>query len=171
MTFETERLLCRPTGVEDAMFILELLNTPKWLTFIGDRNVHTLENATAYIQDKMIPQLERLGYGNYTVIEKVSNLKIGTVGLYDREGLEGVDIGFALLPAYEGKGYAFEASSKLMEAAQHTFKLSTINAITTRDNISSKALLEKLGLRFKETIKLPGNPKEFLFYSWLKNKK
>ncbi len=112
-TFETERLILKPTSEEDAEFIFELFNMPKWLQFIGDRNIKTLENARAYIKTKMLPQLNRLGYCNYTLIKKTDNTKIGTCGLYDREGLKGIDIGFALLPGYERKGYAFESANKI----------------------------------------------------------
>lgn len=93
--FETERLILKPTSEEDAAFIFELLNTPKWIKYIGDRNIKTIENARDYIEAKILPQLKRLGYSNYTLISKLDNCKIGTCGLYDRDGLIGVDIGFA----------------------------------------------------------------------------
>jgi len=48
-TFETERLIIKPTSTEDAEFILRLLNTPKWIKNIGDRNVKTVEDAKVYI--------------------------------------------------------------------------------------------------------------------------
>ncbi|WGH76069.1 GNAT family N-acetyltransferase [Tenacibaculum tangerinum] len=163
-TFETERLFLRPTTEEDAAFILELLNTPKWIEFIGDRNVKTLEDAKAYIKQKMIPQLERLGYGNYTLLRKENHHKIGTCGLYDREGLEGIDIGFAFLPEYEKKGYAFEASSRIKEAALNEFGIETINAITTKNNVASQKLLEKLGLSYSGTTKIPNDDEELLVY-------
>lgn len=163
-TFETERLVLKPTSEEDAAFIFELLNTPKWLQYIGDRNIRTLEDAAMYIQNKMLPQLERLGYSNYTVSRKTDNIKVGTCGLYDREGLDGVDIGFAFLPDYEKNGYAFEAAYKLKEAASLDFKLKTLNAITVRENISSQRLIEKLGLKFKEIITLPNDDEELLLY-------
>jgi len=105
--FETERLIIKPTSEKDGEFIFELLNTPKWIEFIGDRNVKSVEDAKEYIQNKMTSQLERLGYSNYTLIKKPDGVKIGTCGLYDREGLEGIDIGFAFLPEYEKKGYAY----------------------------------------------------------------
>ena len=101
-TFETERLFIKPTSQEDAEFIFELLNTPKWIENIGDRNIKSVEMAKDYIASKMHPQLERLGYGNYTLIRKIDGVKIGSCGLYDREGLEGINIGFAFLPEYEG---------------------------------------------------------------------
>lgn len=163
-TFETERLIIRPTSESDADFIFELLNTPKWLQFIGDRNIKTVENAKAYIVEKMIPQLERLGFSNNTVIRKQDMQKIGTCGLYDREGIEGIDIGFAFLPEYEQKGYAFEAANRLKQAAFEEFGHNMMSGITLKENTSSQKLLEKLGLSFVETISLANDPEELLLY-------
>ena len=164
-TFETERLLIRPTSEDDAEFIFELLNTPNWIKYIGDRDVRSLEKAKAYIAEKMIPQLERLGYSNYTLIRKQDRKKIGTCGLYDRDGLEGIDIGFALLPEFEKKGFAFEASNKLKEGAINEFGIERISAITTKDNVASQRLIVKLGLTLTGTIKLPDNDQELLLYT------
>lgn len=162
--FETERLILRPTLEEDAEFILELLNTPKWIKYIGDRNVRTVDDAREYIRIKMLPQLKRLGYSNYTLIRKSDQAKIGSCGLYDREGLDGIDIGFAFLPEYERKGYAFEAASKLKEAAFNVFGIKEISAITEKENISSQKLIEKLGLKLTGTTKLPDEDVELLLY-------
>ena len=63
-TFETERLLIRPTSESDSEFIFKLLNTSKWLKYVGDRNVETVEKAKEYIREKMIPQLKKVGYSN-----------------------------------------------------------------------------------------------------------
>ena len=163
-SFETERLIIRPTSEIDSEFIFELLNTPTWLKYIGDRKIETIENAKNYIKDRMTPQLERLGYSNYTVIRKQDNKKIGTCGFYDREGLQGIDIGFAFLPEYEKKGFAFESSNRLKEAAFNEFGLETISAITTKDNTSSQKLLEKLGLKLTGTTLLPNEEEELLLY-------
>ncbi|MFD0863561.1 GNAT family N-acetyltransferase [Sungkyunkwania multivorans] len=165
-TFETERLYLKPTCKDDALFLLELMNTPKWHRFIGDRSIKTVEDAEKYIEEKMTPQLERLGYSNYTVIRKSDGEKLGTCGLYDREGLEGIDIGFAFLPQFEGQGYAFESANRIKEAAIHEFHLDLINAITVKDNLPSQRLLEKLGLTFVKTIQIPNDPEELLLYQW-----
>lgn len=162
--YMTERLMIRPTAEEDAEFILELMNTPKWLKYIGDRNVKSVESAKAYITTKILPQHKRLGYGNYTLIRKSDQQKIGTCGLYDREGLEGIDIGFAFLPEYERNGYAFEAAEKLKNMAFDDFGIKEINAITTKENISSQKLLEKLGLKIIGTTRLPNDEEELLLY-------
>ena len=122
LTLTTERLRLRPTAVYDVEFIHVLMNTPKWLQYIGDRNIKTLKDAEKYILDNIIPQRERLGYSAYTVIKKADNSKMGTCGLYDREGLEGIDIGFAFLPEYERRGYALEATRALVQTAAKKFK-------------------------------------------------
>ena len=76
--FETERLFIRPTTEEDAAFLLELMNSPKWLKFIGDRKVHSIRDALQYIRAKMLPQLRHLGFSNYTILLKSNQQKIGT---------------------------------------------------------------------------------------------
>ncbi len=164
ISWETTRLLLRPTGVEDAEFILKLLNTPKWLKFVGDRQVHSEDEARVYIKKRMLPQLERLGYSNYTIIRKSDGNKLGCCGLYDREGLEGVDIGFALLPEYEKHGFALEASKELLRAAGEEFGIRKISGITAKDHYASQRLLEKLGLRCTGTVILPDEEEELLVY-------
>ena len=162
--FETERLLLKPTSEEDAEFIFELMNTSKFLEYIGDRNVKTVASAMEYIKNKMLPQRKKLGYSNYTLIKKSDNAKIGTCGLFDREGLEGIDIGFAFLPEYEKQGFAFESADKLKNIAFNEFGITTISAITSKDNIPSQNLLKKLGLKLTGTIKLPNEDKELLIF-------
>ena len=163
-TFETERLILKPTLEEDAEFLFQLINMPKWIKYIGERNVKTVQEAENYIVEKMKPQLAKLGFGNYTLIRKTDNVKIGTCGLHDREGLEGLDIGFAFLPEYERKGYAFEAAEKLKNIAFSEFGINKISAITTKNNFASQRLLEKLGLKKIGTTKVTNDDEELLLY-------
>ncbi|UOB16090.1 GNAT family N-acetyltransferase [Abyssalbus ytuae] len=163
-TFETERLILTPTTTKDALFILKLLNSPKWIKNIGDRNVKSVEDAKKYIDERMKPQLEKTGFSNYTVIRKSDGVKIGGCGLYDREGIKGFDIGFAFLPEYEKKGYAYESALKIKQLARDKFNLKFISAITTHYNEESQKLLEKLGLKYIQKIKLPQDDEELLLY-------
>jgi [ribosomal protein S5]-alanine N-acetyltransferase len=149
--FETERLRLRPTDESDAAFILTLFHTPKWVQFIGKREVYTLEDAADYIREKMLRQLATHGFGNYTVIRKTDGAKLGTCGLFDRPGMDGIDIGFAFLPEFERQGYAFESAMYLKSISRTHFRLPFISGITTPDNLSSRRLLEKIGLRLVET--------------------
>lgn len=145
LSFETERLCMIPTSREDAAFIYELLNSPKWLQFIGDRKIYTIKDAEEYIDMKMRPQLERLGFSVYTLLRKSDQNKIGICCLIDREELEGIDLGYALLPDYEGAGYAQEASKKMIAVGFEEFGLPNLYAITNPNNIASQKLLLKLG--------------------------
>jgi ribosomal-protein-alanine N-acetyltransferase len=169
-SFETARLLLKPTSEEDAALIYALLNTPKWIKFIGDRNVKSLEDAKEYIRNRMLTQLERLGYSNYTVIHKADSVKVGVCGLYDREGLEGIDIGFALLPEHEGRGYAFEAACEIKRAANEAFGLSLLRAITIKENVASQNLLRKLDFSYVKNIRLADDGEELLLFEY-KNEK
>jgi len=163
-TFETDRLLLQPTTEEDALFLLELLNTPKWIKNIGDRNVYSIEDAKKYIADRITPQFEKLGYSNYTVIRKSDAIKIGCCGIYDREGIEGVDLGFAFLPQYEKKGYAYESSNKIKQVAIDLFEIKKMSAITLPQNTSSQKLLEKLGFSFIKIINIPNDTEDLMLY-------
>lgn len=162
--FETERLIVRQTNEGDAEFIFELLNSPKWIQFIGDRNVNSKAEAKTYIKEKMLPQMAKLGFGNYTVIRKQDQERIGTCGLFDREGIDGIDIGFAFLPEFEHQGFAFESASKLMDVAKSKFNIKTLSAITLKENNSSQKLLEKLGLKQIGTTRIPNDSEELLLY-------
>ncbi|QIA07568.1 GNAT family N-acetyltransferase [Draconibacterium halophilum] len=162
--FETPRLILRPCEENDSRFIYQLLNSEKWLQYIGDRGVYSEEEARAYICEKMYPQLKKEGYGNYVVIRKTDNAKMGTCGLFDRDGLEGIDIGFAFLPEFEGHGYAFEAAKKLKTVGIERFKIRHISAITAKYNLRSQRLLEKLGLKFTRHVTLPNDNEEIMFY-------
>ena len=102
----------------------------------------------------------RLGFGLYLVELKEAGLSIGICGLIKRDSLEDVDIGFAFLPKYWGKGYAHEAASAVMEYGRNALGLKRIVAITSADNDSSIKLLEKLGLRFERMLKLSNESEE-----------
>ncbi len=164
LTLETVRLILQPVIMEDAEFILELYNSPNFIKFIGDRNLRTVEDAENYIKEKFLPHVEKHGFGSFVIFRKSDNKKIGNVGIYVRDGLNAPDIGFSFLPEFEGKGYGFEASNKLMEIAFSEFGLKKISAITTKENIASQNLIEKLGLKYLKIVQLPDDPEDLLYY-------
>ena len=162
---ETGRLVLRRLTVEDAPFLLRLLNEPSWLRFIGDRGVRTLDDARKYVLEGPIDMYERLGFGLYAVtLEEDEKAPLGICGLVKRAGLDDVDIGFALLPEFWGKGYAYEAASAVMAYAKEVVGLTRVVAITSLDNESSARLLEKIGLRFERLIRLNGE--EVKLFGW-----
>ena len=158
---ETDRLILRWLSPdEDAEFILQLLNEPSWLKFIGDKGVRTIEDARSYILQGPVDMYSRLGFGLYLVELKKEHSSIGICGLIKRDSLPDVDIGFAFLPNYWRQGYAYEAASAVMAYSENVLGLNRIVAITSPDNVNSMRLLEKLGLRFEEMLKLSNDAHE-----------
>ncbi|MBC8375749.1 MAG: GNAT family N-acetyltransferase [FCB group bacterium] len=161
---ETKRLLLRRMTLEDNDFILELLNGPKWVKYIGSRDVDTLEQARDYLETRVLPSYEALGFGFY-IIERLSDqIRVGNCGLTHRDGMEHADIGYSLLEQYEGQGYAYEAASAVLKYGFETHKLDHIEAIATSNNRRSLHLLRKLGMHYKKMIELPGDDEELMLF-------
>lgn len=161
---ETERLALRKFDLGDAEFILQLLNTPTWLQFIGDKNVKSLNDASNYLVNGPIKSYKENGFGLSRVSLKDSDIPIGACGLLKRDGLDEPDIGFALLPEHTGKGYAFEITSATMGYAKTELALTRIAAITDPGNIASINLLKKIGLRFESMLNLPAYDHEVMYF-------
>ena len=88
------------------------------------------------------------------------------------EGLDVVDIGFAFLPEYFGKGYGYEAASRILRAGFEEYGLQKISAITVEENVASQKLIEKLGLKFQKIVRIPNDPEDcFIMKSANKNGK
>jgi len=143
----------------DAAFILRLLNEPGWLEYIGDKGVRTIEDAVHYIKTGPRAMYEREGFGLFLVEWKGNQEPIGLCGLIKRDGLDDVDIGYALLADYHAKGFAFEAAQGILKYAKE-IGLKRLIAITTKDNHSSVKLLEKLGMKPDGFVTLPNDNEE-----------
>ncbi|MEP7156253.1 MAG: GNAT family N-acetyltransferase [Betaproteobacteria bacterium] len=156
---ETDRLILRRFNVDDAPFILNMLNEPSWIRFIGDRGVRDLDGARDYLLTGPIAMYERAGFGLFQVILKEGSVPIGMCGLIRRDNLPDVDVGFSLMPDYWGKGYAGEAAAVALALGLGKFGLKRIVAITSPDNESSIRLLGRLGFKFEKVFDFrPGDP-------------
>jgi [ribosomal protein S5]-alanine N-acetyltransferase len=161
----TNRLILREAKPSDTQFFYELLNSPKWLKFIGDREIKTLKNAEDYIKDKLISSYNTNGYGLYVYELKESNIPIGICGFIKRDYLDSEDIGFALLPEYERKGYTYEISIAVLDYGENKLCINNVYAITSKENVASQELLKKLGFNFKSYINEPETGEELALYS------
>lgn len=165
---ETERLQLCQLSLDDAKFILSLVNDPGWIRFIGDRGIRTVAQAEAYLQDGPMVSYATNGFGLYLVRRKSDKLRLGMCGLVKRPSLPHVDIGFAFLSLYTGRGYALEAATAVLNYAHFDLKLHPIVAITAPDNQRSIKLLQKLGLRFQKRMVIAENQPEVLLFQPVK---
>jgi ribosomal-protein-alanine N-acetyltransferase len=149
-TLLTDRLLLEPLSENDSEFILELVNSTGWLKFIGNKNIHARTDALAYI--KNINSDQNRTYR--TVKLKDGKSIIGIVTLIKRDYLEHKDIGFAFLPEFSGKGYAYEAANAVLTGLVRHGAFTDILAVTLPENTNSIKLLRKLGLRFEKEMKI-----------------
>jgi [ribosomal protein S5]-alanine N-acetyltransferase len=143
----TERLWLKELVIENHEFIRELVNTQGWLTFIGDRKVHSAEDSVNYIQ-----KIRSMPNTYYWVVHLAdSQLPVGIITFMKREYLEHFDLGFAFLPTYQSNCYAYEAASAVAGHLHHA-GYTIILATTLPDNQRSIGLLWKLGFHFKEEM-------------------
>lgn len=152
MKITTERLYLRPATIKDVAHVRALCQSEPFIEYIGRRAVDTDEEAKKYIQEKMVDHYLQHGYGNYLVFNKLTGEFIGSASLFNRPEVEGVDIGYAVLPEHFRKGYAYEAAQALMEYARDTLKMQFLTAYTSYKNEASQKLLEKLGLHFVKEV-------------------
>ncbi|NNF68026.1 MAG: GNAT family N-acetyltransferase [Gammaproteobacteria bacterium] len=164
MILETERLCLRKIVSDDAPFILELVNDPEWLRNIGDRGVRTLAEARDFIADGPIASYSRHGYGLWLVKFTKTSTAIGLCGVLKRGNLDHPDLGYALLPAFRGAGYAIEACKSVLEYARNSLRMQTVLAIVSPGNAKSISLLEKLSFEETGSVLMPGQDDEVLLY-------
>ena len=162
---ETDQLVLRWLTPDDDEFILELLNDPSWVRFIGDRGVRTIDDARNYIVTGPMEMYSRLGFGLFlTELKDEARTPIGICGLIKRDGLDDVDLGFAFLSRFQGKGYGFEAAAATLGYARDGLGLKRVVAITSEDNVGSARVLEKIGMKFEEMIQLPHDTEELKLF-------
>ncbi|HYC83723.1 MAG TPA: GNAT family N-acetyltransferase [Chryseosolibacter sp.] len=161
---ETERLRLRELTLGDTHFIIELLNTPGWLEFIGDRNVKNDEQAKAYLENGPLKSYRLHGYGLWLVEHRETRQPIGMSGILNRDQLDIPDIGFAFLPEFSGQGYAVEMVIAIASLAREKFGIARLAAITVPHNARSIRLLEKIGLKFEKRFRFPDKDEELLLY-------
>ena len=161
---ETERLALRRLTVEDAEFILQLLNEPSFLRFIGDKGVRTLEEAQEYILTGPMASYEKHGFGLFLASLRESGVPVGICGLLKRDTLRDVDVGYAFLPQFWSRGFAVESASAVIAYGKSAFALTRVVAITDPTNQGSINVLEKLGLKFEQMIRLTPDSEEIQLF-------
>jgi RimJ/RimL family protein N-acetyltransferase len=160
---QTSRLIIREADPGDAGFVNQLLNSPGFLRFIGDRGVRTDEDALNYLLRNYLDSYSSNGFGLYIVEQKSDAVRVGVCGLVKRNSLPEPDLGFAFLPEFEGLGYGTESSLAVLADAANRLKIRRILAITTLDNHASMALLRKLGFSFLQITRDPAGEELNLF--------
>jgi len=160
----TPRLVIRGLTLEDAPFIVALLNDPDFIRCIGDRRVRSIADAHAYLSAGPLASYARHAFG-LCAVALAAGEPIGLCGLLQRDELPAPDLGFAFLPQYRSQGYAFEAASAVKADAHARLGVETLHAIVSAGNEPSVRLLEKLGFTRAGTIRLKSDGAELQHFA------
>ena len=162
---KTDRLLLRELTEDDSDFILKLLNQPSFLKFVGDKGVRTLDDARRHLTKGPIASYAEHGFGLYIVQLRADDTSIGMCGLLKRPTLDDPDFGFGFIPEFWSLGFATEAAQAVLDYATGVLGLERIVAITSKNNVSSIRVLERVGLQFERMISLAPNAPEIYLFS------
>ena len=160
----TARLRLREFTLDDAAFVLRLLNEPSFIANIADRGVRTIADAERYLADGPMTSYARHGFGLWMVEALGSGIPVGMCGLIRREGLEDADIGYAFVPEFWGAGFATEAGAATLSLARESFGLERVVAIVSPGNARSVRVLERLGFADEGMVKLKEDSEPLRFF-------
>lgn len=161
----TSRLSLRTINLNDADFMLDLLNDQTFIKNINDRNIRNMEQAKVYIQEKILASYTQHKYGMYVVQITETQERIGLCGLVFREQLTHPDIGYAYLQKYQGNGYAKEAASAFINYIKAKKEFQKILAICQPQNLASISVIEAMGFKYEKVFRLVGEDKDLNYYS------
>lgn len=158
----TQRLRLRHLKQSDSEFLLKLYNQPAFIENIGDRGVHSLDDAEQFIT-KTQEHYENYGFWLFLVEDKMSKQPVGVSGLLQRDYLDAPDIGFALDQHYWSQGFALESALAVLDHAKK-MSIQKVAAIVSPNNNSSINLLQKLGFHFIKYEQLVAGEKAVNYY-------
>lgn len=157
---ETERLYLREIIPSDVNGLFELDSNPAVHTYLGNNPISKIEEAEDYIKT-LHQQYKENGIGRWAVIDKITGEFIGWSGIkLIREPMNNhqnfYEIGYRLIERYWGKGIATETTNALLNYAFENLKTDKVYAICHIENLGSKNVLLKSGLKLIETFNYDG---------------
>ena len=162
----TARLRLREMTLDDAPFIVDLLGDAAFKRYIGDKRVRNRPQACKYLQAGPLASYRDFGFGLWLVVQRQDDRPVGMCGLLKRPTLDDVDLGFALMPEFRGRGYCLEAATAVLQFGQQRFGLRRIVAIVQPDNERSVKVLLRLGMQPERLLRLGDDPREVQLLAW-----
>lgn len=170
---ETKRLILRDIRDCDLDGMFELDSNAEVHKYLGDKPIHTKDQAQGYIDSIKSQYLER-GIGRFAAIEKSTGEFIGWSGIKFNTGDKEIigekrdfyDVGYRFIPRYWSKGYATESALASLDFGFKELKLETIVGAAEIENIASNKVLQKIGLKFVEVF-----PEDDILINWYELKR
>ena len=151
---ETIRLSLHQFQRSDASFLLEVMNQPAYHRDIGDRGLRSVVDAEIYIEEKLVSEYKKRGFGFWMIRLKDTMVPVGFTGLILRAELDKPDVGYAIHEAAAGKGYAEEATRGVLKYVREFLHFPLVYAISDPDNKASINVLLKCGFHFEKQTRV-----------------
>ncbi|AGS21368.1 GCN5-related N-acetyltransferase protein [Rhizobium etli] len=158
-TLKTERLTLRPHGLDDFEAHAALWANEEVVRFITG-TPSTREQSWSRML-RIAGMWHHMGFGFLAIVERESGRFIGEAGFLEARrdmepSIEGtMEIGWALMPAAHGRGYATEALTAMIGWAEAHFPGKPMSCIISPENHASLRVAAKLG--FRETTRTQYN--------------
>lgn len=153
IVIETSRLFLRKLNLNDAVDMFDYTSNDTVTEFLS-WNAHTSIDQTKSFIEKTIDIDKSNKSFTWGIIDKSNNKLIGVarvfdVSFYNRR----LELSYILNPKFQGKGYMLEALKALIDCMIKEYDINRIQARCTTNNISSKIIMEKLGMKFEGKLK------------------
>lgn len=152
----TERLLLSPLTQSDDSDVFKMRTTAQMIAYTDSKLDESIEETRSYIE-KMNKGIEEGKWFIWAIRESVSDRFMGSLSLWNfNENRTTAELGYGLMPEYQGQGYMKEALEAVIDFAFLDLGLETLEAYTEKENEASIALLKKLDFLYTETIEEKG---------------
>jgi RimJ/RimL family protein N-acetyltransferase len=148
-SLRTARLVLRPFVAEDTDSIAALLSDPKAAQWIGGMKSQVEARESVL---RMRDAFTQRGWGTLAVVPVDHGICVGYCGVRPLVCTPDVELAFALERSWWGNGYATEAATAALDAAFCSLRCESVVGTVYPENLASRRVLEKLGLRFEKEV-------------------
>ena len=145
---ETERLVLRRFVPEELDELVRLRADPEVMRYIGEQSREKVEQRLQYY----ISHYEPHGFGMWAVVHKDEGKMIGWCGLVFLDGTPEVEVGYGVAREYWGQGLMTEAARASLRYGFEKVGLERIVAVAMPENLASRRIMEKLGMRYEKKV-------------------
>jgi RimJ/RimL family protein N-acetyltransferase len=146
---ETERLRLRPFTWDDLPETMRQRSNPDVVRYLGGTAMQTPEFVEQRLRFYMDCR-ERYGFSASPAIRKSDGVFLGWGGLQPLEETGEIEVGYGFDKPYWGLGYATELAAAWLRYGFETARLARIVAVANPENIASRHVMEKLGMRYEK---------------------
>jgi RimJ/RimL family protein N-acetyltransferase len=147
LELETNRLVIRPFAPDDVAAVHAYLSDPQVRLFVPEWP-ETLDGTEAFVRKNFDDPRQ------HAIVRRADDLLVGHVGFWLWFEPRTFEIGWAIAPAHQSRGYATEAARAVLAHGFKTLGLHRIVATCDPRNLASVRVMEKLGMRREAHFRL-----------------